>query len=221
MSIAVLLFAAGPLSAGDPPRVRELRVQQVGDTTYFHVRFDTPPKLRPSAVEQVSASDLQRWRLAQLPQLVPQDGHARAIYPRVLIPAFRPTVGFDGTARDPVPVEGLEFVGQVAKPGRARFLLHYSTVDVTVLAAEPDQTKRVEVPVELDFAAAARPGRRRHRLTIRPAREPGLTGPSPAGGEPGAFDGPRGRERTRIGTGQGTIPGTAAWPCGAGPPESA
>lgn len=109
MPITVLLLAAGPLFTGDVPRVRELRVQQVGDTTYFHVRFDAPPKLRLSAVEQVAASDLQRWRVAQLPQLVPQDGHTRAVYPRVLIPAFRPTVGFDGTARDPVPVEGLEF----------------------------------------------------------------------------------------------------------------
>ena len=35
------------------------------------------------------------------------------------------------------------------------------------------------------------------------------------------FEWPRGGERLRIGTGRGSFPGTAAWPCGAGPPESA
>jgi hypothetical protein len=44
--------------------------------------------------------------------------------------------------------------------------------------------------------------RRRKRLTTRPACEPSLTGPSPGGGEPAAFEWPRGRERTSIGTGR-------------------
>ncbi len=148
----VLLLAASPLLA-DAPRVRDLRTQRVGDTTYFHVRFDAPPKLRPPSVEQSPASDLQRWKLAQLPRLVPQDGHTRAVYPRVLIPAYRPTVGFDGTARDPVPVEGLEFVGQVEQPGKARFLLHYFLLPPPA-GALPGGEGWVEVPVELDFAAA-------------------------------------------------------------------
>ena len=112
------------------------RTQQAGDTTYFHVRFDHPPKLRLPRVEQSPATDLQRYMLAQLPRLVPQDGHTRAVYPRVLIPADRPSVGFDGTARDPVPVAGLEFVGQVKAPGKARFLLHYPTADAAPVPPE-------------------------------------------------------------------------------------
>lgn len=157
LAAAVLLLAASPLAAADPPGVRELRTQQVGDTTYFHVRFDAPPKLRLPQVEQTPASDLQRWKLALLPRLVPQDGHARAVYPRVLIPAYRPTVGFDGTARDAVPVEGLEFVGQVRTPGKARFLLIYPTLDMARGFTDPAREGWVEMPVELDFAAAVRP----------------------------------------------------------------
>ena len=68
LAAAVLLLIAGPPSAADPPRVRELRTQRIGDTTYFHVRFDAPPKLRLPQVEQQPASDLQRWKLALLPR---------------------------------------------------------------------------------------------------------------------------------------------------------
>src|SRR4029434_7270865 len=63
--------------------------------------------------------------------------------------------------------------------------------------------------------------RRSERLTTRPDREPGLTGPSFAEVSPPLFEWPRTRERIRIGTGRGLVPGTAALLCGARPPESA
>jgi hypothetical protein len=60
-----------------------------------------------------------------------------------------------------------------------------------------------------------------NRRTTRPRREPCLTGLSLGGDEPATLEWPRRGERMRIGTGRGLIPGTAARPCGAGPPESA
>src|SRR5262249_4746135 len=67
-----------------------------------------------------------------------------------------------GTARDPVSIEGLEFVGQVPEEGKAKFLLLYPT-DAQVPTTAPLKTEKswAEVPVELDFTSA-------NRLAARP-----------------------------------------------------
>src|SRR5262249_51781598 len=65
------------------------------------------------------------------------------------------------------------------------------------------------------------PERRRTPRPPRPAREPCLTGLPPGEMSPPLFEWPRSRERLRIGTGRGAVPGTAARLRGAGPPESA
>ena len=72
-----------------------------------------------------------------------------------------------------------------------------------------------------DPRRAAATKKEEHRLTTRPRREPGRTGPSRAEVSPPPLEWPRAGERMSIGTGRGPVPGTAAWPCGAGPPESA
>jgi hypothetical protein len=37
-----------PAPAADPVAVRELRIQKVGDVTYFHVRFAEPRRMPPA-----------------------------------------------------------------------------------------------------------------------------------------------------------------------------
>ena len=158
------LAAAWPaeLTAAVPPALRSLMTQQVGGTTYFLARFEKPADCRVPAVGQWKGSELQRRLLSRLPQLVPQDGRALSVYPRVIIPEFFPAVSFDGPWM-PVPVQGLEFVGKVRESGKVRFLLLYATDTAlpapphvagagAAHAADGDQGPAwAEVPIELDF----------------------------------------------------------------------
>ncbi len=176
-------IVVGGLAAGWPaglataaaPALRGLTTQQVGGTTYFRARFEKPDDCRVPAVGQWKGSELQRRLLGRLPQLVPQDGRALAVYPRVLIPDFLPSVGFDAD-RTPVPVEGLEFVGKVREPGKIRFLLLYATDPVL---PEPPRVAGVdkgptwaEVPIELDFDKAERLPEFTEARKRRPNRPP-------------------------------------------------
>ena len=164
MAVATVL-GTGNAFAAAKPFLQELRTQQVGEIIYFHARFDAPADLRVPKIEQWKGSEVQRRLLARMPQLVPQDRKARAVYPRVVIPDYYPSVGFDlEPPRKPVPVEGLEFVGQVAGQGEAHFLLMYPIdetmpVPPTLPAKGNSASKEVtpapiwtEVPVNLDFA---------------------------------------------------------------------
>jgi hypothetical protein len=167
LPLAALLVFIWPsaLVADGTPRLRELRTQGVGGTVYFHVRFAAPADLRLAKVQQLPASEMQRRQLARLPQLVPQDGKATAVYPRVAVPDYRPAVGFE-EVRPPVPVRGLEFVGKVVGGGKVKFLLLYPIRDVpppfrevagkdgTALTPTDQRGSWAEVPVEVDFAGA-------------------------------------------------------------------
>lgn len=157
-------IVVGSVAAGWPaeaaaaaPALRSLTTQQVGGTTYFRARFEKPSDCRVPAVGQWKGSELQRRLLGRLPQLVPQDGRAVAVYPRVLIPDFLPSVSFDAD-RKPVPVEGLEFVGKVRNSGKARFLLLYITdpalPEPPRVAGTDKGPTWAEVPIELDFGTA-------------------------------------------------------------------
>ena len=100
--VAVLAgLAAGwvaELRAADAPRVRDLRTQRVGDTTFFHVHFEPPADMESVPVGPDTHT------LTRQPRLVPQDGKTQAVYHRV---------------------EGLEFVGTLHGEGRAKLLLLY------------------------------------------------------------------------------------------------
>jgi hypothetical protein len=146
-------------AAAEAPRLRRLVTQPVGATTYFLARFDKPADCKVPTLEQWRGSEFQRRLLGRLPRLVPQDGRALAVYPRVLIPDFLPSVGFDAD-RKPVPVEGLEFVGKLREPGKIRFLLLYPADASSPQPPRVGDSGRdpawVEVAVELDFATAER-----------------------------------------------------------------
>ena len=105
------------------PQVLRLDTQVAGDRTYFRVRFEPPADMQAVKVEAGPLTEKQRWNLARLPQLVPQDTNSRAVYQRVALPNFRPSVEFDADIQAPLPVRGLEFVGQVSGHGKAKFSL--------------------------------------------------------------------------------------------------
>src|SRR5262249_35686813 len=114
-------------------------------------------------IEQWKGSEVQRRLLARLPQLVSQDGKAQAIYPRVVIPDYFPSVGFNLDMRKPIPVEGLAFVGKLSGKAGGKFRLLYP-VDETMPAppmypAKKDASREesfhtpnwAEIPLDLDF----------------------------------------------------------------------
>jgi hypothetical protein len=119
------LLAPSVGRAAAPPAVRQLRTQQVGDVTYFHVRLDAPHRL---------TTDGQ-------PRLIPQDARSRLVVARVGSagperPGFapppveiRPAPGGQPPEgpRGPVPVVGLEFVGVAVGNDEAAFILQYPT----------------------------------------------------------------------------------------------
>lgn len=160
--IAVLVsvfFCSGRLQADEPPQVLDLRTQQIGETTYFHVRLKTPADLDSPPLQAGPYNEWQRRQLAHVPQLAPQDGVASAVYPCVNLASVRPDVGFKDRPHPP-KVKGLEFAGKVHAKSRARLLLLYparepavdqETADVAVLLRSPRWT---EVAVDLDFSRA-------------------------------------------------------------------
>jgi hypothetical protein len=156
------LGLSGPLPAAAPPAVRGLRVQPVGDVTYFHVVFDTPARMLPD--------DEAR--------LVPQGAQASHVCRRVP-PGVRP----DGRpARPPAATQGVEFVGRLHGTGEARFVLLYST------EGRPSPLNRIRPPAQrrqprarwaeadvvLDFAKADKvetPAEAKERRAPAPPRQ--------------------------------------------------
>src|SRR6266849_3216787 len=164
-SLTLVFPLGGNLLAAEQPPIRELRTQKTGDTVYFHVSFEPPAEMRPASLNKPSTDEYQRRMLARMPQLIPQDDNARAVYQLLVLPHFLPTVGFEAR-RPAVAAKGLEFVGKLRMNGKARFLLLYPTESKTALTAnaagkmdfllpgqEPGRSW-AEVPLELNFAAA-------------------------------------------------------------------
>ena len=148
----VLVLASTSTGLAQEPKIAELEVQKVEQTTYFRVRFELPSALRlPRIADQGRAGSATRSELARLPRLVPQDASARLVYlglrftetapgqdrpPPLAVPnvpnavpppapgqAPEPVVVREGTPR----VDGLEFFGQVKSSEGVGFLLLYPT----------------------------------------------------------------------------------------------
>ncbi len=110
------LRAAGAL------RVRELRTQRVGDTTFFQVRFEPPADMESVPVGPGT--------LTRQPRLVPRDGKTQAVYHRV---------------------EGLEFVGTLHGEGRAKFLLLYPVSKDRLPKAEKEEMTQAYQQIKADL----------------------------------------------------------------------
>lgn len=146
--------------AADAPPIRELRTQKVGDTIYFHVAFGSPPNLVVFQPRDLTFGELGgRTDLGRQPRLVPQDNRARAVCTRWETLASAPLPFRPATLTRQPSVTGLEFVGQCAGTGPARFLLLYPT-EKTLLErqGERDVTVRksewAQLPIVLDFDKA-------------------------------------------------------------------
>ena len=147
--VFALAFACSGNLAMAEPRVLELRTQKVEGATYFHVRLERPADLRlPVFDTSKPFSDSDRGNFARLPRLVPQDNLARAVYYR-----HKPTQ------------PSLNFFGQVAQGGKAKFILVYPTPGLALKAADKKEkesappapansTNTAEASLELDFANA-------------------------------------------------------------------
>ena len=134
--IAAIGLCGGNVPAADAPRVRELRTQKVAGRTYFHVRFERPADLQyPTFDRSRPFSGVDRRNFARLPQLVPQDGAARAV-----------------CYRHKLSRASLSFYGQALGKGKARLLLRYPT-KVAPTSKAPRRAM-AEAIVELDFAKA-------------------------------------------------------------------
>src|SRR5262245_27960988 len=160
--VAVLvpaLFCAGRLKADQPSQVVELRTQQIGETSYFHVRLTTPADMDVPPLQAGPFNEWQRRRLALVPQLVPQDRAASAVYPCLNVVHVRPEVGFE-QRRPTVQVKGLEFAGKVHGKGPARLLLLYPARGSTTDPEGKDvadllrPARWIEAAVNLDFGKA-------------------------------------------------------------------
>jgi hypothetical protein len=175
LTLPALLGLGGftaPSGAAAPPAVRELRMQQVGDVAYFHVRFATP----------------QHRTAGSAARLVPQNGQASHVCLRVadprghdMPPGGKGDVSGPGgpprefkkaepprdrppsaAPRRPVPVDGIEFSGRLHGKGEAKFVLMYSTEQQTprfapfrdLLPRGQPRPSWVEADVVLDFRKA-------------------------------------------------------------------
>src|SRR6185437_2334305 len=143
LSVAGIALSTGYLSAGEPPRVLELRTQKVEATTYFHVRLEQPADLRlPSFDTSKPFSESDRRKFARLPRLVSQDEKTRSVYYR---------------QRRSQP--WLSFCGQVRGGGKTKLLLLYPLAEQALqkplpLAELVRTTGMAEVAIELDFDKA-------------------------------------------------------------------
>jgi hypothetical protein len=161
--VGVLLTAGA--RAGEAPHVRELRTQRVGDSLYFHVRFERPADLDTdphtgqgtdasavaAALAVMEINPATRAAVRQ-PRLVPQDDAAWAVYRRFDMAVTSANAKSDkapptkpsGAARKPASVpsaEGLEFLGKATREGQAKFVLLYP-VRAEEPAGDADQAAR-------------------------------------------------------------------------------
>jgi hypothetical protein len=159
------VFLSAPFLPAAAPEVRDLRVQRVGDKTYFHVRFATPKGMAIDGEARLVPQDKQAGhvyrrvddRQALMAPLPPNAIEEEpAVEAKGTIPGAQPPQ----TPRRPAPVEGLEFMGRLQGKGETPFVLVYnaeprpSRFDRLGLMRGRPRARWVEVPVTLDFDKA-------------------------------------------------------------------
>src|SRR5262249_24039198 len=101
LALVVVGLSTSSLRA-EPPQIRLLRVQQVGDNNYFQVRFDVPGDMHRAEILPGPYGEHERRQLALTPRLVPHDGVASAVYARMKLLHFKPQVEFQERETPPV-----------------------------------------------------------------------------------------------------------------------
>jgi hypothetical protein len=148
---ALTVLGARPVLA-DAPEVLSLRIQKVGDITYFHVRFATPEgmvTLKPDDSPLQIGTPFTEPVADLTPRLVCPDGQLRLICRR----------GEPGNRGLPAPrmvvhraasEDGLEFLGRTASRGTVSVKLLYPVEG----RRRSDPAEWRESEVKLDFATA-------------------------------------------------------------------
>jgi len=168
--VLITIVAAWSSSAlaADPPKVRELRVQQAGKNTYFHVVFDPPAGLAIPKPAQQGEILLPEWslrdrrNLTRHPRLVPQDANAKAVYAFHDVTAFLPRAVVSNRQPPPIATSDLEFAGKCSGKGKTQFLLLYPVESKPAPKNKEEprlsvpQSDWVEVPVSLEFDQAVK-----------------------------------------------------------------
>ncbi len=143
LTLLGLTVLAPRLLAAEPPRILDVRTQEVDRITYFQVRVELPADLRlPGFDTGKPFSEADRRKFARLPHLVSTDGKTRAVYYRY---------------KSAQPY--LSFFGQTLTDGKARFVLQYPLEetpgkDKLSLAELVRSPGMAEVHLEVDFATA-------------------------------------------------------------------
>ncbi|MBI1915202.1 MAG: hypothetical protein HYS12_10755 [Planctomycetes bacterium] len=181
----LLTICTLPAPAAAPVAVRELRIQKVGDVSYFHVRLAPPSRMPPadSPRNQEQASSAEPTPAEA--RLVSPDAKARHIYQRLATPSERGPAPASSSRmtpadsqrneeeqknpREPVPVEGLEFVGKVQALDEIKLALLYSE------GSPPDRVSWKETSVTLDL-------RKAKEVALSTAAKTRRTGPAPKDG---------------------------------------
>src|SRR5689334_1808062 len=87
LTLAALIVLPA-ISQAEAPAVSELRVQKVGKTVYFHVRFQAPDDLQLPPLGDRTRWDSAQTSLSRLPRLVPQDTKVQSAYLRLTFPGW-------------------------------------------------------------------------------------------------------------------------------------
>jgi hypothetical protein len=168
--LALLWLEASLPAVADEVKVLELRLQQVGEITYFHVRLEPPKDLQTGRrqTQMLTLREGQRDVVMQQAKLVPQDGKTIAVYRRggdewlrnlgtggmplaaggmpSEVPETPRPLGPGETPRQvpqQVPVAGLEFIGKVKASGTVKFLLLYPWLEENMFPAQGDTPAKV------------------------------------------------------------------------------
>ncbi len=167
LAIFLGVFLSATLLSAAAPEVDDLRVQRVGDSTYFHVRFARPKDMANDGEARLvpqdkGASHVYRRvedRQAALAPPPPDPGQPieePGVKPEIEIPRAR----LPQAPRRPVSVEGVEFMGRLHGKGERTFVLVYNTKPrpsrldrLGLLRARP-RVRWIEAPLTLDFDKA-------------------------------------------------------------------
>lgn len=149
---SLFLGIANPTQGEEPAvKVKELRIQKAGETTYFHLKL-----AMPNTLSQTLALNAQDWtvpptalrfRLARVPRLVPVDGKGPTPYFRV-----------PSALHFPDNERTIEFLGRAPAGKTTEFLLLYPTEKnpepTKSLAPSLERNTWAETRLKLDFRMA-------------------------------------------------------------------
>ena len=167
LAVFLGVFLSATFLSAAAPEVNELRVQRVGDTTYFHVRFARPKDMANDGEARLvpqdkGASHVYR-RVEDRPAAMgppPPDPGQPIEEPDVKPEIETPRARLPKAPRPPVSVRGIEFVGRLHGKGETAFVLVYTTeprpsrLDRLGLIRARPRVRWMETPLTLDFDKA-------------------------------------------------------------------